>query len=98
MVVAARPHAAPEVSSILNAASSEVGAISAGELVRISGANLACPGGPSVLIDGEAAAVLSTGRSEIGAVVPDSVAQKSRVDIRAGCGKVLSRPFSVPVS
>jgi uncharacterized protein (TIGR03437 family) len=98
MVIGKYPYFAAEVSSVLNAASFEVGAISAGELVRISGANLACATGVGVFMDGEAATILSTGSKEIGALVPASLSGRNRVDVRVGCGSVRSDPFSIPVS
>src|SRR5205823_1049632 len=98
LVVARYPFRAPEISSMSNAASMEVGAISPGELVRITGANLECATGPSVLVDGEMATVVSTGGRDMTAVAPAGLGRKLRVDIRVGCGAVLSDPFSVPVS
>jgi uncharacterized protein (TIGR03437 family) len=88
----------PEITSFANAASFLDGAISAGQLVRLAGANLACLSAPVVLVDGDAANVLSAGDREIRLVVPDSVSNKERVPVRVTCGDATSDPFTVPVA
>ncbi|MCU1236749.1 MAG: hypothetical protein JWP63_4716, partial [Candidatus Solibacter sp.] len=53
------------------------GAISAGEMVRLGGNNLACDATARVLVDGDAAQVLSANANEIRLIVPDSVSGKN---------------------
>jgi uncharacterized protein (TIGR03437 family) len=88
----------PQIASFANAASFLDGAVSAGQLVRLAGTDLACSSAPAVLVDGDAAQVLSAGDREIRLVVPDSVAHKDRVAVRVTCGDATSDPFTVPVA
>jgi uncharacterized protein (TIGR03437 family) len=98
IVVAKYPFTAPEVTLISNAASAEPGAISAGELLRVSGGKFSCASTASLLMDGEAAEIVSSGGDELRAIAPKGIAGKGRVDVRYGCGSDLSDPFSMPVS
>ncbi len=91
------PLRTPKITSFANAATLQDGAIAPGELVRLAGVNLACDSAPSVLVDGDAAQILSANDAEIQLVVPDSVSGKNRVPVQMMCGNSASDRFSVPV-
>jgi uncharacterized protein (TIGR03437 family) len=88
----------PQIISFANAASFLDGATSAGQLVRLAGDHLSCPEAPAVLVDGDAAQILSAGDREIRLVVPDSAANKDRVAVTVACGDAASEAFTVPVA
>jgi uncharacterized protein (TIGR03437 family) len=91
------PQRTPEITSFANGANLLDGPVAAGELVRLAGMNLSCGMTPQVLVDGDAAQILSASDSEIQVVVPESVSGKDRVPVRVTCGNAASDSFSVPV-
>lgn len=91
------PARGPEITSFANAAKLLEGAISGGEMVRLGGNNLACDATARVLVDGDAAQVLSANANEIRLIVPDSVSGKNRVPVQVRCRGDASDLFTVPV-
>lgn len=106
--------AQPAIASAVSAASGAGGAVAAGEILNIFGTNLgpaaaltAQPGGGvypkqlgqvRVLFDQTEAALLAVGGSQIGAVAPFGIADKSSVQLVVDYQGNRSAPVTIPVA
>jgi len=88
---------APEITGVVNAASSQSGAVAPNEIVSLYGKNLACAEGPKVLINDAPATILAATGTQVNFVFP-SILPVSQAALRFRCGSVSAGPQSLAVA
>jgi uncharacterized protein (TIGR03437 family) len=84
-------------AALVNAATMQGGPLAPGEIVTLTGTNLACAGTLRVLVDGVSAHVLSANAGQIIWIVPEALAGKNEAAIVVACGALESPLVKAPV-
>jgi hypothetical protein len=87
----------PEIVGLVNSATSQVGPISANEVVSMFGNNLGCVDGPQVLINGNDARILMSTYNQVN-FIPPYVPANGKVSVQFLCRGVASNFISVDLA
>jgi uncharacterized protein (TIGR03437 family) len=87
----------PEITGVVNAASSQSGAVAPNEIVSLYGKNLACAEGPQVLINDAPPTILASTGTQINFVLP-AILAAPQAALRFRCGSASAGPQTLAVA
>lgn len=87
----------PEVSAVVNAASSQNGPVASNEIATLYGKNLTCAGGPQIMVNDISVTVLAATDGQINFVLPATFS-RTPVMVQFRCGSASAGPLALQVA